>query len=57
MIYFDNETRKKVINNLIQNLKDDGYLFIGHSETLFNITNKMESVFTSVYNKVNPHDA
>lgn len=50
-IYFNTDTRKIVLENLINNLRDDGYLFIGHSETLFNISNKMESVFNSVYSK------
>ena len=51
MIYFDLETKKKVVDNLLANLKDDGFLFLGHSENLFNITDRVESVFVSVYNK------
>jgi chemotaxis protein methyltransferase CheR len=51
LIYFDKETQKRVVDNLLRNLKDLGYLFVGHSETLMHITNRVESVFTSVYNK------
>lgn len=51
MIYFDVDTRKKVLSNLLDNLRDDGYLFIGQSENLFNITDRLESVFVSVYSK------
>ena len=53
LIYFNKKTQKEVIDNLLNNLSDFGYLFVGHSETLFSITNKVESVFSSVYNKVN----
>lgn len=49
MIYFDNETKKRVINNLLNNLKKDGYLFVGFTESLFNITNKVKNVSTAVY--------
>jgi chemotaxis protein methyltransferase CheR len=51
MIYFDDATKKIVLDNILNNLKDDGYLFIGHSESLFGITDKMDSVFNSVYGK------
>jgi chemotaxis protein methyltransferase CheR len=51
LIYFDLETQRKVILNLIKNMKDLGYLFVGHSESLLNVTDKVEAVFSSVYNK------
>ena len=34
MIYFDLETKAKVVNNLLPRLKSGGHLIIGHSETL-----------------------
>jgi chemotaxis protein methyltransferase CheR len=34
LIYFNRETQEKVINKLCRNLKTDGYLFIGHSESI-----------------------
>lgn len=34
MIYFDNPTKEKVINQLIPFLKKDGFLLIGHAETI-----------------------
>lgn len=51
LIYFDDITKKFVVNNLLDNLKDDGFLFVGHTENLFSISDKVESVFNSVYNK------
>ncbi len=51
LIYFERETQIKVVNTLLNNLGKTGYLFVGHSESLLNISNKIETVFTSVYNK------
>ena len=34
MIYFDRSTQKQLIAKFKQNLRHDGYLFIGHSESL-----------------------
>jgi chemotaxis protein methyltransferase CheR len=34
LIYFDQETTKKVINTLHKKLSPDGYLFLGHAESI-----------------------
>lgn len=52
MIYFDKQTRNEVLKNLITNLVDDGYLFIGHSESFVDVPYKLKSVDTSVYKKL-----
>ncbi|MBN1523435.1 MAG: protein-glutamate O-methyltransferase CheR [Spirochaetales bacterium] len=51
LIYFNLETQRRVLDVLTANLRDLGYLFVGHSESLIHITDKLESVFSSVYNK------
>ena len=38
IIYFDDEMKKNVINSFYDNLVPGGYLFIGHSESLHNIS-------------------
>ena len=38
IIYFDDEMKKNVINSFYDNLFSGGYLFIGHSESLHNIS-------------------
>jgi chemotaxis protein methyltransferase CheR len=43
-IYFDEKTTKRVLENFYNSLAEDGYLFLGHSETLWQITNKFERV-------------
>ncbi|MDT8318191.1 MAG: protein-glutamate O-methyltransferase CheR [bacterium] len=38
IIYFDNETKRKVIGNFYNKLNGGGYLLLGHSESLMNIS-------------------
>jgi chemotaxis protein methyltransferase CheR len=38
IIYFDQEAKKKVINSFYKTLVDGGYLLLGHSESLMNLT-------------------
>ena len=54
IIYFDGQTTQRVIENFHNCLAQDGYLFLGHSETLWQITDKFERVEfpqTFVYKK------
>ena len=39
IIYFDKEAKKKVIGTFYDKLKEGGYLLLGHSESLINISN------------------
>jgi len=38
LIYFDQETRKKVIKSFYERLTDGGYLLLGHAESLMNVS-------------------
>jgi chemotaxis protein methyltransferase CheR len=42
IIYFDKEAKKKVIASFHNKLREGGYLFLGHSESLINISNAFE---------------
>ena len=44
IIYFDSQTTERVIDNFHNCLAQDGYLFLGHTETLWQITQKFERV-------------
>ena len=44
IIYFDPETTQRVIENFYDCLAQDGYLFLGHTETLWQIANRFERV-------------
>ncbi len=39
IIYFDKEAKKKVIESFYEKLRKGGYLLLGHSESLINISN------------------
>lgn len=49
MIYFDNETKRRVIERVTQRLRPGGHLIIGHSESLTNINNDLEQVRPTIY--------
>ena len=51
MIYFDKETQKKLIDRFYDCLKKDGWLFIGHSESLTGMTHQFNYIEPSVYQK------
>jgi len=38
LIYFDADSKIRVVNHLYNSLNKEGYLFIGYSETLHNIS-------------------
>lgn len=51
MIYFDMDTKRKVVANLIPRLRREGYFLVGHSETLGGITDQLASEKPSIYRK------
>ncbi|MCI0414805.1 protein-glutamate O-methyltransferase CheR [bacterium] len=38
IIYFDREAKKKIVENFFHKLRQGGYLLLGHSESLLNLT-------------------
>ncbi|OFZ25014.1 MAG: hypothetical protein A2381_13130 [Bdellovibrionales bacterium RIFOXYB1_FULL_37_110] len=52
LIYFDRTTIQKVITFLEAHLKKDGYLFVGHSETLNGISHKLKPMGNAIYKKI-----
>lgn len=44
LIYFDQQSKTKVVNNIYNNLNNNGYLFIGYSETLHGISKAFKLV-------------
>ncbi|EMN46194.1 MULTISPECIES: protein-glutamate O-methyltransferase CheR [Leptospira] len=51
IIYFDKQTQKKIFENFEVVLKDRGLLVIGHSETLFGISDSYKFLGHTVYQK------
>ena len=52
MIYFNIETKRQVIGRVLSLLKPGGYFFIGHSESLHNITDAVQLFMPSIYRKL-----
>lgn len=51
MIYFNGDTRQKIINEMYKLLKPGGYLFVGHSESLTGLDTGFQIVKPSIYSK------
>jgi chemotaxis protein methyltransferase CheR len=51
LIYFDQETQAKVIGRLIERLSPDGYLFLGHSETISGMGLPLVAVANTVFQR------
>jgi chemotaxis protein methyltransferase CheR len=52
-IYFDAQTRNKVLERIVSRLKPGGYLFLGHSETALGMTLPIKSIQPTIYQKLN----
>lgn len=51
MIYFDKETQKSLVDKFYGCLKEGGYFFVGHSESLTGLTHRFKYIEPSVYRK------
>jgi chemotaxis protein methyltransferase CheR len=51
MIYFNAETKRKVLERMAEMLKPGGYLFIGHSESLNGIYDELITIAPAIYRK------
>ena len=47
LIYFDTASRRKVIEGFYERLQPEGFLFLGHSESLLNVSTAFELVHLS----------
>jgi chemotaxis protein methyltransferase CheR len=59
LIYFDNASRRRVIENFYNRLVDGGYLLLGHAESLINISTAFHLKHLKndmVYQKPHPKD-
>lgn len=49
LIYFQPETKTRVVRRLLSHLAPDGFLFVGHSESLNHLSDCVRSVVPTVY--------
>ncbi len=52
MIYFDRNTQELVVNRICRHIKENGYLFMGHSETLMGIMAPLKQQIATLYRKL-----
>ncbi|MBL7003370.1 MAG: protein-glutamate O-methyltransferase [Gammaproteobacteria bacterium] len=52
VIYFDKETKMKLVARFHQQLLNKGYLIMGHSESLYQVTDDFELLGKTVYQKL-----
>jgi chemotaxis protein methyltransferase CheR len=51
VIYFDKPTQQRLFDRFADQLVDDGYVFLGHSETMHNLTTRFRLLGQTVYQK------
>jgi chemotaxis protein methyltransferase CheR len=51
MIYFNHETQRQLVEGFASMLREDGYLFIGHSETLSGMNHLFEPLRGTMYRR------
>lgn len=51
VIYFDRPTKMKLLDRYANQLTDNGYLILGHSESLNGLTDRFETIGKTVYQK------
>ncbi len=52
VIYFDKPTQRKLFDRYAEMLKPEGWLFIGHSESLLNVTDRFDLVGRTIYRRI-----
>lgn len=52
VIYFSKDTQRDLFDRYADYLADDGYLFVGHSESLHKVTDRFKLIGKTIYHKV-----
>jgi chemotaxis protein methyltransferase CheR len=52
VIYFDKDTQRKLFDRYANILRPDGYLFVGHSETLYKVSERFNLLGKTIYQRV-----
>lgn len=52
LIYFDKPTQERVIQKFMNYLEPNGYLFLGHSETIFGMDLPLKTVAPTVFQRI-----
>ena len=52
VIYFSKETQRTLFDRYADHLADDGRLFVGHSESLFKVTERFKLIGNTIYHRM-----
>jgi chemotaxis protein methyltransferase CheR len=52
IIYFDKPTQTRLIDRFAEILRPDGFLYLGHSESLYRVSERFRPVGQSIYQKI-----
>lgn len=52
VIYFDKPTQSRLFDRYANLLQPDGHLFVGHSESLYNVCDRFELLGKTIYRKI-----
>ena len=52
VIYFDKPTQRVLMDRYANHIEDDGYLILGHSESLHNVSDRFKLIGKTIYQKV-----
>lgn len=52
VIYFNKDTQRELFDRYANYMADDGYLFVGHSESLAKVTDRFKLIGKTIYHKV-----
>ncbi len=52
VIYFNKDTQRVLVDRYADKLSDEGFLFLGHSENLYRVSDRFNLVGNTVYSKI-----
>jgi len=52
LIYFNTETKRAVVARILNTLRPGGFLLIGHSESLAEVSTAVELIAPAIYRKL-----
>ena len=52
MIYFNKDTQRALFDRFAEQITPEGHLFIGHSETLYRVSERFKLLGSTVYQRI-----
>ncbi len=52
LIYFDLHARQQIVHRIVEKLNKGGYLFVSHTESIIAISDRLQQVAPSIYQKI-----